>query len=325
MKNKLLRITCALFALCLLLSSLSLSVSADNEKEWSISRNYSQLFDGTTVYTLYELPYGVNWLPTKTLYIHHADSIKGMDEDSDVVYALQSVTADSGILYLESTFSTGIYVSNEAREDLAAFEREENVQYRMCNYYTQSTLSYSTVQSLNALTFTREIDVTELRDNKSYDVVYYDSTGSLYRQIGILFYFDGGGLGYVNFSYLNNTHFDAYGNLSFRSGTVPVCPIGDHQLLVDLENAEASAKDLTPEETYEYDTLYWNDLQLVTLPLFWILFTITGAVLPAVGLTLGLVWARSKKQKHPARWYVLVGLCGLWLLLTLIIFLMLII
>lgn len=329
MKNKLLRITCALFALCMLLAALTLSVSADTTKEWSISKDRTSISNGTTTYTLYNAPNDVYWLPVKTLYYYDVTYMKGTDEEKDFVYTLQSVNATSEILYLEGTFAAGIYVSDDARAALEAFEREENVEYRIfrtSDAYAQSTLKDSTVQALKGLSVTQNVDVTTMQKLKSYNVVYYDESGSLYRQIGILFYFADGGIGFVSFAHLNNSHFDAYGNFSFRSGTAPVCMIEDEALLAAVKDAASSTKDQTPEESYETDAMYLQMMQAVSIPLFWVLFAITGAVLPTVGLILSIVWTRSpKNKKHPRRWYVPLGLCALWLLLTLTIFLMMVI
>ncbi len=329
MKNKLLRITCALFVFCLLLAFMPLAVSADDTRTWELKKDLSSITDGKTVYTVYEPPSDAEWLPTKTLYCYDTTDIEAGDLNTSY-FELSTVSKDSGILHLQVSFEEIFmyYVSDTAREKLIEFENEQNVSYRLSrspDRLFQSTLTAETVTELKALTPTEEVDVTTLNDVEYCHVGYYDSTGSFYREIGRLFFFGDGSVGYVNYTHLNNTHFDAHGNLSFRTGTAPICMIGGATLLTDIQDAKANFKDLSPQITYEFYETYWQMMRLVSVPLFWTLFAITGAILPAVGLTLGIVWARSPKQKHPRRWYVLVGLCGLWLLLTLIIFLMMVI
>lgn len=329
MTKKILRRTCVLAALVLVLASLlTLGVGAASDKSWSISADRTTLTDGHNKYTFYLPPADVYWLPVKTVYYHDVEDIGGIDNENDYVFTLMSVGSDTEILYLESTFAHGFYVTDAQREALAAFEREESIEYRILrsdNAYMQGTLTEETIRSLKALGNSQETEVRTLQSLPSYKVVYYDSTGSLYRQIGILFFFENGSVGYVNYAHLSNAHFDADGNFSFRSGTAPVCIIEDEQLIADVREATDSVSDYSPLVEYEGDDAYWEWLSRIALPLFWILFAITGALLPCVGLIIGIKEACSRKRKKHVRWYALIGLCCLWLVLTLAIFLILII
>lgn len=166
-------------------------------------------------------------------------------------------------------------------------------------------------------------DVSVLKNCDIRELRLQDKSGLLTTVKGAVYAMPDGSFGFVDYTTLDNSHFDAEGNFSYRQGEVMVYTLSD-----DLgEQVNAWLGDSyyldggNVYEYYEYEadigiiggTNYTDESAIVA---FWVIFVLVGYLLPIAPLVIGLVFAHSKKMSHPRRWYVVVGLAVLWILLA---------
>lgn len=332
MKKNILKAFAPLLVVLLLCVTLALPASAAEETRdytWSISEDYNIVSDGYDTYTYLDLPPSTYWNPTGKLYQHDAPNrISGLPYEN-TLYEIATPFVGSGILHLETFDFADVYVTNAARAKLEAeFFNEQNVLYRLCDSAyidMQSDLSAETVAALRDLTATERVEASSLRRLDAYEVVYYDSTESFYTVCGMIFVDREDRLLFVDYSDLDNTHFDAYENLSFRSGTLPVSVLDAGALADTVRGAMDGLETRYPDVSYEANVDVSGFLAAVTVPVFWVLYALSGFILPLAPLALGILYANSKKHgKHP-RWYALTALAAVWLILSTVIFIILVV
>ncbi len=167
-----------------------------------------------------------------------------------------------------------------------------------------------------------KINVHDLETHLICELRFHDPSGLLTTIKGAVYTMPDGSFGYVDYATLDNSHFDADGNFSYRQGEVTVYPLEELAGRVDsaLSNSYTMKRSFT-YEYYEYEadigiiggTNYTDESAIVA---FWVIFVLVGYLLPIAPLVIGLVFAHSKKMSHPRRWYVVVGLAVLWLVLA---------
>ncbi|MBQ9779707.1 MAG: hypothetical protein IJW00_02060 [Clostridia bacterium] len=170
-----------------------------------------------------------------------------------------------------------------------------------------------------------KVDVTDLKDCPLFELRFHDDSGLLSTLRGAIYEMHDGSFGYVDYAALDNSHFDADGNFSYRRGEVTVYTIDDFPSELK-RNSDGSYK-VNNSYTYEYHE-YENDMGIIggiggsdytdemAITSFWIIFVLLGYLVPIAPLVIGLVFAHSKKMSHPRRWYIVTGLAVLWIILA---------
>lgn len=285
--------------------------------DWSITPNGLTLSDGTRTFSRYTLPTDAKWEPILSYYVFDAGDtelhIKGTESYQSARIA--SPARDSEIIFLQATYiEAGIYVTEDGKTALDHFfETRENGSYRLARgaYYTapiDTETALSLGQEFSEIT---ETDVTRLALLERFSLVVYDKSGAIQWKLGDLYCFENGAVGYVDYKMLNNSHFDAEGNFSYRSGTAPVILLPSN--IADTLQASAEQIEYC-EPDYEYEAPASPFINF--LPLFWTICIIIGYILPLILLLLGLFLPRSKKRGNPKRWYVIAVLAAIWIVLA---------
>ena len=168
----------------------------------------------------------------------------------------------------------------------------------------------------------RMVDVRTLLDMPLCAIRFSDATGCVYTVSGGLYTCEEGYL-YVDYRALGNQHFDADGNFSYRSGNVDAVLLrGDAALAV--QQTIDSAAELTPDVRYEdYGEIPWEENNESAVPVFWVFYVLNGFLVPVAPLVVGLVMAHSDKHGRQKRWYILSGIAGVWILLSVLLALLL--
>ncbi len=167
-------------------------------------------------------------------------------------------------------------------------------------------------------------NVTELEGSLICELRFHDPSGLLTTIKGAIYEMPDGNFGYVDYSTLDNSHFDADGNFSYRQGEVTVYPL--KELAGRVDSALSNSYTIKRSFTYEYYE-YEDDFDIIddsdyiekaALASFWIVFVLMGYLVPIAPLVIGLVFANSQKMSHPKRWYVVAGLAVLWMVLAVV-------
>ena len=131
-----------------------------------------------------------------------------------------------------------------------------------------------------------------------------------------------GKLFYVRFDTLDNTHFDADGNFSFRSGEVPLTPLND---AMSAEAREAINARMTEGMTVYEDPTLGELPETLVLILFWIVYVILGFLCPLPFIAVGVILPLIKPLGKPKYWLLSAILGALWVLLAIILMILLIV
>ncbi|MCI5887109.1 MAG: hypothetical protein MRZ53_04885, partial [Oscillospiraceae bacterium] len=85
-----------------------------------------------------------------------------------------------------------------------------------------------------------------------------------------------------------------------------------------------SAAELKSDVRYEdYDEIPWEENNESAVPVFWVFYVLNGFLVPVAPLVVGLVMAHSDKHGRQKRWYILSGIAGVWILLSVLLALLL--
>ncbi len=289
------------------------------EDRWDLSLDGETLTCGDRVYHRYLLPPG-NYLRPELLLIHEVKvptytgtslSLVSAEGNEDFIFLCVDVYDEN---------PARVYVTDAGARQLDQWCRGEysrmTLWYKKSYQSMEAPISESLVAQLDAAPITAEIDVMTLREAPCYRILGHDQAGILQHPHGEI-YQRHDGYYYVNLDVLDNTHFDGEGNLSYRSGTVPMAKITG-ALRVDVENALSAA-----EEVYASDKEYLSDYlddgsekqgnPTALILIFTTLSLLLGFLLPAALLIVALVKALSKKAAGRRRWYLLMTLASVWI------------
>ena len=163
-----------------------------------------------------------------------------------------------------------------------------------------------------------DVEVTELKGLDRYELVSFDPNLALVRTVGAVYRLDGERYGFVDYTLLDNTHFDASGNFSYRSGSVTLSVLKGDVYATLMETVDAM-------DDFDWEITYENDPDMATagLVIFWIFFVLVGYAMPLAPLLVGLLLPQSAKCHRPKRWYALAVFAGLWLLAATVILIIL--
>lgn len=338
--KKTVRIFTALLLLCLTLTAVLLPAAADYshyshdshdshyshdsivgttsaEAGWQLSEDGETLTGCGVTFTRYYLPAGFG--------LHPASVYVFTDSDPEVTVNAEGKLT---IAYLEND---EVYVTDAARAELDTLTTNPAHWYlgraRKSTHFVHIS-ELGDMGNYPACLFLDggeavEVPVGKLKNASGWVIYGYDSTRTVYAGAAAL-YNDGNDWLYVDYATLGNDRFDADGNVSLRSGTIPC---------IRLNAAGCKAvDDILANKIYvEMITEYENmqkpnppELRTPLVVMFWIVYVLVGFGLPVVPLVLGLVFANRAKWGKPRRWYLISILAGVWMLLSLVLILLLI-
>ena len=323
MKKGFLKSLCLLLALLILPCAAMLTAHAEEDvREWTASENLSSLYDGINTYYRYPIPEEYDWAPLLSVYNYVADSVTVRETGTKLTASLQTTAPDSGLVLLRSNGKAWLYATREAAQVLTRYFSAPS----HTNCFLWEGPSYGAAISDERLSCFYDpahielidIEVTELRELDSYELVSFDPNLALVRTVGAVYQLDGERYGFVDYTLLDNTHFDASGDFSYRSGSVTLSVLKGDAYAALMETVD-TMDDFDWEITYENDP----DMATAGLVIFWIFFVLVGYVMPLAPLLVGLLLPQSAKRHRPKRWYALAVFAGLWLLAATVILIIL--
>ena len=314
----------SIFLLCIsLMLSLSLPVlasdaetEAEEEITWVVSDDQLTLTGGDTVYERYEL-YTFDRFRPHDFYEYtgriETDSsyVDIIGQPAHVIEGKVIINRDVAVIfdYFSDMADFRVYVTAEGAAALDQFVQGNYAAYELAeSRFYSAPVDADLMVSLQSRTSDTIVEVAELGNLSYYDVYGYDSTMTFVHVIGVVFDNDGQYL-YVDYEWLDNTHFDADGNLSFRSGSVPVYTLSaaeSEQIAAATEQMQHYSVNLIEDEVEPLDaTIAMVFFLLLASPLLYLL--------PIGLMVLGIVLNHSKKVSNRARWKLVILLAAIWL------------
>lgn len=296
---------------CLLLSSFILPAAAKEDTDAIVFefRSDGMLSDGERVFAPLELPLGCK-LDEVMRYVFDTESM-GYEYD---YYA--GATRDADILWRYFHSSSAVFVTEDAWARIEALAAGNAAERRLV--FKRTYLSAQDTEDILSLIVSEtdavvtDVPVADLRDAGYFELRSYEESGVVYTIDAMIFLY-GDAYGYLDLCALDNSHFDADGNLSFRSGSVPLVILG-----TDTVTALCDAVDRTPitegKTVWQSDDTSGIEFESsgVGLVFFWITVVFCGFVLPGAALILGILLAVTGQKKK--RWWALVICATVWLL-----------
>ena len=320
----------ALLLCLLMLSSLPSVVAAAEEApekapnvEWLLSDDAETLTASTgKVYKAITVPADV-YLAPKSRY-EYANTVDLPEEDDCFIY---STSPDNECVWVETFYSGDkyLYATEAGKAALNAFLNDSDTNVYRLYSLSDIYFGYLNASLLTALDGSSErvtFDVRELADWECYELSAHDSTEIVARDYGLIFESPEGKLFYVRFDTLDNTHFDANGNFSFRSGEVPLTPLND---AMSAEAREALNARMTEDVTVYEDPTLGELPETLVLILFWIVYVILGFLCPLPFIAVGVILPLIKPLGKPKYWLLSAILGALWVLLAIILMILLIV
>ena len=227
-----------------------------------------------------------------------------------------------------------IFTDDEGRKIL-----DDLVVARDCIYYLEkfnismyTVIDADFVQKLDSEYMSQKsgkkvtVKANELSEAEVLEITVHDRTESKAYQHGAVYIMPNGIYYYLLFDALDNSHFDADGYFSYRSGSVEVVKL-DESVINELnqKNLEMIHKennsiyeDFIVEGIYDENGNYivedvpvYSDFNIT---FFWIGFFLIGFVVPAVPTVFGFILPNTKKCRNNKGWYALAGFGLVWML-----------
>ena len=326
---------CAFLIVALLLTlplTLSLPCAAESETpreavEWQLSEDeYTLTGNGRTYTRCDELPVGQK-VNTDTLYVFENTvrldgrtmSVVASSPDAEVVW-LTSTISD----LWDDPYATAVFVTKEGRDALEAMAAGQMSSWRLeddnslFSSTKQASFDGDLLRRMNDLTATEEVNVSVLKGCVRYDILGFDSTGTVYTVCGAV-YEERDRYLYVNYLSLGNQYFDADGNFSYRSGQVSAIRL-EGDVLSDFLATTDRLKAVSTSVIYEDELTFNPDEEMETsIAAFWGCLIIFGFILPIAPLVVGLVMPHSAKRGYPTRWYLVALLSAVWIVIAIVI------
>lgn len=228
--KKILRLSAVLFAALLLLSLFALPTGAKAETkyvEWKLSEDLETLTaDGTVTYTYYGSEYDGDLLGSVIAYkerISHENEVEAPSGSDHWVYTV----GENAIACFKRDGEWRIYATEEARASLDAIGSASPSAFALMKGSRGAVFDRETALALSDLGGEGvEMDVRDLKTRLVYSVMATDSAYFLQREWCLVYEIRGNY--YALFvPDLDNSHFDADGAFSYRSGTVTLYPLPD--------------------------------------------------------------------------------------------------
>ena len=306
MKNNILKyftrpLSFLLIAVLLFASVLSVTASAEDTetgyREFKLTPSGNTLYDDSGSYKLRTLPLGY-YLNDRDGYVYY-----NRVEYEDNYLAVCTAYVGSDIYWVDGYPSDTVFMSEERIDELRPFFNGEITgRYTIHEngfYGKYAEINKTLADSLYVYTEKMTLDVRDLYDLPYYVVYAYDNpTGTIARAEGAVFILDKGTHVYVDYTTLDNSHFDANGELSFRQGTVSASVLlGSAVMGVD----SAIEKMRYPTYNYVYEG---EDIQYGTgtpLFLFWIMILFIGIIAPIAPIVFGIAYPIYMDKKRKPR------------------------
>ena len=342
-KNSFIKLTSLLFLLAILLSAFAVSADEAPEYEpvvWEMDENRTYLMGNGIRYERYYVNGAFYSAPETTFYFYNTVSYKG---EECGVYG-NAAYPDIVSVQTEPGYST-VFVTAEGRRLLDDLKARVNCIYYFEDYYG-STYSLLEDGFLNRLdrqydttSLTQSVEVGALGDADFYEITGHDATKSKAYQHGAVYLMENGSYYYVCFEDLDNSYFDADGFFSYRAGSVPAYALNTEEkaevdrLIASMtpkeeryileENVIFGYTDLEGNPTNSFDSILGGDKVSASVMLV-LITAFFGVLVPAGLLALGLIFANSKKTGKAKCWYAVAGGAALWILTSIIFFLLVI-
>ena len=310
---------CMILLLCATLPVSASDKAEDTEPEinWELSEDEKTLTYGDQAYTYYAIP-SYDWFRPYQSYQYVQEFGYHFIGQPILAAEGEEVTLyeDMVVLYVYFDVNTAfdVYVTEQGARALDEYMAGNYAQYELTSgTYESATISEQTVRAWSEITPTETVDASLLGELVSYNVIGYDSTLTFAHIIGKVFEYNGDYL-FVNYSHLNNSHFDSYGNLSFRSGNVPVVRLSAQdkaQITDTIDRFEYYDGEIVYEESDPLDAT-------ISMVLFLLLASPFLYILPVLFLVFGIVMRCIKKLPGRKRWNTVIIASIVWLGLSLL-------
>lgn len=310
---------CMMLLLCATLPVSASDKAEDTEPEirWELSEDRQTLTYGDQTYTHYAIP-SYDWFRPYQSYQYFQEFGNYFIGQPILSAEGDEIALNENMVVLYVYFSTDtafdVYVTAQGARALDEYMAGNYAQYELTSgTYESATISEQTVRAWNEADATETMDATLLGELISYNVIGYDSTLTFAHVLGQVFEYNGDYL-YVNYSHLNNTHFDSYGNLSFRGGSVPVVRLSatDKAQITDtIDRFEYYDGEIVYEESDPLDAT-------LSMVLFLLLASPFLYILPVLFLVFGIVMRCIKKLPGRKRWNAVIIASIVWLGLSLL-------
>ena len=296
MKKKIITILFALslvFALCVV-------AYANDYTEWTVSDDGSTLIVEDTSYELY------------TGYLSKSDTfspeVTYIYANKYSYYQLERNNENLDIF----CFTGDIYVSSDGKKSLDEFANGKFGGYKIVYGSSYMSTTQAWVDGLDGGTIV-SFDVRDLQSVDRYFVLGYDKTVTMAHTVGAIYNVNGSYY-FINYDKLENNYFDSYGDFSYRGGTVNA---------YKLNTVQESDLDGFNTNRVSYKTIYESDQYAngefgkgFFIAVFIIVTVLFGYAIPLVPAIIGAVRITKGKTQNPKRWYAILVLCALWIVLA---------
>ena len=334
-KNPAKKILLVLISAIVLLSIFSFSAFADDGDEsenkitvWELSDRDRILKGNGKEYTQISIPVGY-YVDFSREYIY-AYEIKSKFFDNRT-YQPVSPQKNSEVVclmnYDENTYYT--YVTDDEKTSLKKFFGNSISKFRIQNpndSMEYADISASLISELDSVAASYKknetFEVGDLNGNLYVEFIGRNDADYMGMTYGAMYELNDNYY-YLNYTKLNNGYFDAYGNFSYRSGTVSLTKI-DGELFNQIEKLERTMPEHLYESEYEEDNIELDYDETGAKVLFWIIFVFFGVLVPIAPLVVGFLFARSEKRGNPKQWYLVALFSLAWMILSLILAIILI-
>lgn len=304
--------------------------SAEEEKplvEWTVSEDGRTISNGTKTYKRINAG-SFETSPTHGYRYYNTISLPD-DEDYTNVQVKAPYPDAEYIWIVDRNRQYGyVYATEEGADQIKRFVNGEYGMYRLRATNADSVaideaLGFR-VQEAAYSAKTMKMDVDDLEMCTRYELVTYNEFESFRIRLGCLYLIEETWY-YLDYSQLDNTHFDADGYFSYRYGFVMVAQLSK-DMGEEIERLSQNMEYLYAEYIDEYDPWADDEEEEPEIPMsfFWVVYVFSGFFVPAPFLVIGLVLPRMKKLGNPKYWYATAISAALWMILALIIMLMLI-
>ncbi len=309
-----------------LMASAESTVETEETPDWIVSDDQSTLFYGDLVYTRYDL-YPYDWFRPYDLYSYSQDIetddpyLSTVGHPAHVIEGQVTVNYDIAVVY--NYFGSGadyrVYVTAQGAASLKDYRTGNYSQYHLTDGYSMSApISYNLVQDwdihwdLDAFVMNGySKEATELGQMDYYEIIGYDETVTFAHVVGAVFD-DNGTYLFVDYDSLDNSYFDANGNLSFRQGTVPV-------LVLDQQD-ENAINEVIDQLEYYSPNIIAEEIEPLEATVSILLFLVFASpflyLLPIALMIFGIIMSTVKKVPNRKRWIWVIVLAAVWLLLA---------
>lgn len=313
----------------LLFSAFCLTAAADDESgvRWTyIDADRATLSGDGVIYEKITLPANCELFGLSREYIYMNDvsnagtayhMVRSYEKNGYLVY-IETTTEEQMQVYCRSDKMAVLsaYISGaEGRYILRSPYSEPNVFSPYDDFYDLTDDFAEELRALPQVDDGVKVDVVTLKNRELYELRRQDESGLLTTLLGAVYEMPDGSFGYVDYTALDNSHFDADGHFSYRQGAVTVYPVEKFKNGLKSHSEGVYRMDNTLEyEWNEYEDMpdfYDEDTAVGS---FWGFFVMIGFLVPIAPFTVGLVFANSAKMGHPKRWYLLSGLAALWII-----------